>query len=322
MKLSWKTTLVALALAAIVGATVGLVYATKGQEFDLPINATVTIKMANPAEDADVNDDGKVDGVDLSIVTRNLNTSPPGDNRADVDSNGVVNIRDLAYVARYFGQLTKEPAPTPTPTPAPSSVNLSAVKDNTLYEHSSGALSNGAGDHFFAGRTSSSALIRRGVIAFDISGNISSGSTINSVKLTLHMSRTGVGDETVELHKILADWGEGTSNASGNEGGGASATTGDATWNHTFFNTSTWTTAGGDFSATVSAGATVGGIGDYTWGSTAQVVADVQAWLDDPSTNFGWLLEGNEDARSAKRFDSKENGNAANVPVLTITFTP
>ena len=321
MKLRWKTTLVALALAAAVGATVGLVYATKGKKFDLPINATVTITLPNPVEDADVNDDGKVDGVDLSIVTRNLNTSPPGDDRADVDRNGVVNITDLAFVARYFGQIIEDPAPTPTPTP--SSVNLSAVKDNTLYEHSSGALSNGAGGHFFAGRTNASALIRRGVIAFDIAGNISSGSTVNSVKLTLHMSQSGVGDETVELHKILADWGEGTSNSSvRGGGGGASASSGDATWIHTFFNSSTWTTAGGDFSATVSASATVGGVGDYTWDSTAQMVADVQAWLDDPSTNFGWLLKGNEGARSAKRFDSRENGTAANVPVLTITFTP
>jgi hypothetical protein len=34
---------------------------------------------------------------------------------------------------------------------------LGASKDNTLYEHSTGALSNGAGQHIFVGKTSSQA---------------------------------------------------------------------------------------------------------------------------------------------------------------------
>jgi len=50
----------------------------------------------------------------------------------------------------------------------------------------------------------------------------------------------------IELHKLLADWGEGTSQATGEEGQGAPATPNDATWRHRFFDTIFWTNEGGD----------------------------------------------------------------------------
>jgi hypothetical protein len=202
-------------------------------------------------------------------------------------------------------------------------VSINPTKDNTLYESMSGAQSNGVGIYFFAGRTRAGEL-RRGVIAFDIAGNIPAGSTINSVTLTLQMSKTRTAaNRNIELHKLLADWGEGTSDASGEEGTGTAATTNDATWIHRFFDSTLWTDVGGDFSATVSATIAVGGLGSYTWGSTAQIVTDVQEWLDMPSVNLGWLLLGNESRNStAKRFDTKEHGTMANRPVLTIDYTP
>ena len=220
------------------------------------------------------------------------------------------------------------PSPTkipPTATPslqAAQSVSLGPSKDNTLYEDATGSISNGAGKHVFAGKTKAG-KIRRAVSAFDIA-DIPDGSTIESVTLTLHMSRfpialTQAPSVTVELRRLEADWGEGTSAAPANEGGGIKATSGDATWADRFFDTETWGSPGGDFSPTVSASKSVGGIGDYTWGSTDQMVADVQAWLDNPSTNFGWILIGNEaQTQTAKRFGSKDN--AANPPALTVTF--
>jgi len=91
--------------------------------------------------------------------------------------------------------------------------------------------------------------LRRGVLAFDITGNVPAGSTITSVTLTLNMSKTPSNTaRTVELHRLLADWEEGTSQASGEEGTGAPATPNDATWRHRFFDTIFWTTQGGDFS--------------------------------------------------------------------------
>jgi len=100
-------------------------------------------------------------------------------------------------------------------------ISINPSKDNTLYEYvpADGDRSNGAGFHFFTGTTAGD-LIRRGVIAFDIAGNIPPGSTITGVSLSMNMSLTidGTG-RTTELHKLLADWGEGTSHASGGEGG-------------------------------------------------------------------------------------------------------
>jgi hypothetical protein len=128
---------------------------------------------------------------------------------------------------------------------------------------------------------------------------------------------TPAGARTVELHQLLADWGEGTSHAPMGEGDGAPATPNDATWRHRFFDSVFWTTQGGDFLATISASQSVGGIGQYTWNS-AQMVADVQSWLDNPAGNFGWLVLGDETGiATAKRFDTRES---ASPPVLTIQY--
>src|SRR5438874_3037927 len=198
-------------------------------------------------------------------------------------------------------------------------ININPIKDNTLYEYdpTEGDVSNALGNHFFAGETAMGEL-RRGVLAFDIAGNIPAGSTILGVTLSLNMSRTGSDTpRTVELHKVLADWGEGTSVAPGEEGDGAPATPNDATWRHRFFDTIFWTNQGGDFSATVSASRSVGAIGQYTW-SSAQMIADVQSWLDNPASDFGWLVLGDEsEIATAKRFDTRES---ASPPVLTIEY--
>ena len=198
-------------------------------------------------------------------------------------------------------------------------INIMPSKDNTLYEFDpkEGDFSNALGFHFFAGNTAMSE-IRRGVLAFDIAGSIPPGSTITAASLSLNMSRSPTNTAyVVELHNLLADWGEGTSIAPGEEGEGAPATANDATWRHRFFDTIFWTTQGGDFSATVSASQSVGGTGHYTWSST-QMVADVQSWLDNPASNFGWLVLGDETAiATAKRFDTRES---ASPPMLTIEF--
>ena len=202
---------------------------------------------------------------------------------------------------------------------------IDAVKDNTLYEDATGNLSNGSGWHFFAGKTNTGS-IRRGLIAFDVASNVPAGATITNVMLTLNMSKSvNIAGQTVNLHRALADWGEGISDAGGEEGGGqpATATTGDATWLHRFFNTQLWATPGGEFSQTPSADLTVAGVGSYTWATTSQLVSDVQGWLDTPSNNFGWVLVGNEENnQTAKRFDSKDNTNASVRPKLTVIYTP
>lgn len=202
-------------------------------------------------------------------------------------------------------------------------VTLGTSKDNTLYEIPHGTVSNGAGQHFFAGLTAG-AVIRRGVIAFDLASNIPPCAVIQSVSLKLYMSKTNFnsGSYSVKLHRLLADWGEGASAAFGDEGQGTQAESNDATWDHTFYPSGFWTTNGGDYSNTVSATANVNQIGFYTWGSNPQLVSDVQNWVNGSVTNYGWILIGDEiNAASAKRFDTKENDSINFRPSLTVTYT-
>ena len=53
------------------------------------------------------------------------------------------------------------------------------------------------------------------------------------------------------------------------------------------------------------------------------VTADVQAWVDDPAQNHGWILVGNEVmAQSTKRFTSRHSGTTSQRPRLTIEYVP
>ena len=215
--------------------------------------------------------------------------------------------------------------PSATPDLVETSVSMVATKDNTIYEPLIGVFgfsSNGRGSHIFAG-SNNGGFIRRAFIAFDVGKQVPAEAIIVSATLNLHMSRTRGPEQVIEVHRLLRDWGEGASDASTvkeTEGQGAPAQQGDATWIHRIFDTKEWEVPGGDFSGTASASASVGDVGDYTW-TSEQLTADVQTWVDEPSTNFGWVLIGTEDSRkTAKRFDSKDNDNEANWPTLTITF--
>jgi uncharacterized repeat protein (TIGR01451 family) len=206
----------------------------------------------------------------------------------------------------------------------PAALTLTPSADNTLYQDAAGQLSNGAGHHFYVGDTNqSSNAIRRGAVKFDLSA-VPAGSIILSATLTLHMSMTRSGAESIDLHRALQNWGEGTSNAglgTRGEGIGTQATTNDVTWIYTFFNTQRWNTPGGDFVPTASASTSVADVGSYQW-TGAGVVADVQQWVNNPGTDFGWIITGNETTRqTAKQFDTKENATAANRPVLTIVYS-
>ena len=185
---------------------------------------------------------------------------------------------------------------------------LNPDADNTLYESSTGANSNGAGSWLFSGNTNTPDK-RRAILKFNFS-SLPATAIIDSVKLelTLDNPRTN-GTQTHNLHKITSSWGEGTSNPGGNEGNGISATTNDATWIHRFHSSILWTTAGGDFVAGTSASTTVGtSNGVYTFGPSASMLTDVTGWISNSSTNFGWIVRGNETgSRTAKRFCSREN---------------
>ena len=74
-------------------------------------------------------------------------------------------------------------------------------------------------------------------------------------------------------------WGEGLSDAPGEEGEGTQAEFADATWLHTFWPAVFWNNPGGDYDIDASATEQVDQVGFYTWGCTPRMIADVQHWL-------------------------------------------
>jgi len=212
---------------------------------------------------------------------------------------------------------------------------LTPEKDNTIFEGQSGGSppenfednSCGAGVNIFSGETDDM-FARRALIKFDVAGNIPVGSTINSVVLTAEVNRERDGAaRTYTIHPISRDWGEGTVNCDLVAGGGAGApaNAGDATWLNAKFQQIGWDTVGGDFgsasgSTVIANGQSVTATWDSGAGGNSAMVTDVQAWVDIPAGNNGWIMIGDEAAgKSVRRFSSREGSEP---PVLIIDFTP
>ncbi len=225
-------------------------------------------------------------------------------------------MKTLAPAASYLLCLAIALLPT---LATAESVTIAPSKDSTLYEDVNGETSNGSGQFIFAGRTGSGST-RRTLFAFDVAAAVPAGATITVARLTLQLAQTSAGPKAVGIHVVTADWGEGPSDAVGGEGGGTAALDGDATWLHTFFPSQFWNTVGGDFVAAPSVVTTVDQVGPYTWAS-GEMVADVQGWLDDPPSNLGWMLVGDESTQATtKKFDSRDTADPALRPALTIEF--
>jgi hypothetical protein len=76
-----------------------------------------------------------------------------------------------------------------------------------------------------------------------------------------------------------------------------------------------------DCATSASSAVFVSGAGIYTFPSTSALIADVQGWVNDSSSNFGWLLvsEGEGTPETARRFATRED--PINTPVLTVTYS-
>jgi hypothetical protein len=205
-------------------------------------------------------------------------------------------------------------------TASAEQVVVAAAADNTLIESPSGALSNGAGPVFFVGHTSQGVGgRRRGLVRFDVASALPPGAIVTAVELWLELTPSNPAPIEIAVHRVLRAWGEGSSAASG--GSGAPSAAGDATWIHTFHPDAFWTSPGGDFVADVSATQTAGDPGAVVWSSTPTLLADVQGWFDDASSNHGWLLLGGEDAlTTSKRFSSREAEEPDSRPQLVVDY--
>jgi hypothetical protein len=199
---------------------------------------------------------------------------------------------------------------------------LTPIQDATLVETANGSLASGASPNLYAGRVGNSGggTRRRALVQFDVAASVPAGATITSAALTMMSTSQITAPHTVTLRRVLADWSEGPANSPG--GSGAPASRGDATWLHRSWPATFWGTPGGDYDAAVHASLVLRGSGPSTWGSTPEMVADVQGWVDAPETNFGWMLIGNEGAvQTVKQFAAREWPIVSERPTLTIEYT-
>jgi hypothetical protein len=205
-----------------------------------------------------------------------------------------------------------------------ATVAIPAARDTTLLEHPDGAAANGAGPAVFAGRTNAPDNgVRRGLFVFDLAGELPGhrdlAMDIEKVSLVLtNLTESNVAPAEYRLHRVLADWGEGTSASSG--GGGAGATPGDATWIHTFYPEAFWLHNGAQFVGHPSARLSLAGPGVYRFEGEA-LLRDVRLWLRHPERNFGWILIGDEThPQTVRALASREAADPALRPALEITY--
>ena len=91
-----------------------------------------------------------------------------------------------------------------------ATIEATNIQDNTVAEGDFPDNSSGACDSIFAGNTDNG-FARRALMRFDVGAQIPPGSIINSVSLTLNISRGGNNaDSTMDLHPVNAAWVEGT----------------------------------------------------------------------------------------------------------------
>lgn len=200
-------------------------------------------------------------------------------------------------------------------------VLIEAARDTTLIEDPDGAQANGSGPLFFVGRTNQRRhSVRRGLVYFDVAEHLPRNARVESVRLTLYLPPTpNSARRRIDLHRLLADWGEGASFATGGSGDFSAAD--DATWIHAFYDDEFWVRPGGHFIARASASREVAASAFYTWESTRKLVADVRRWLAAPHRNFGWILLGDETTpQNAKSFASREEPDPSLRPVLEVSY--
>lgn len=162
----------------------------------------------------------------------------------------------------------------------------------------------------------------RGLIRFNLAGQIPANAVITSVKFNVSVTLKPPGGpgSVFQLHRVLRPWGEG--NKTGNLGAAAGA--GEATWKSPDNSNLNWGGASNadDAVTTPSSEAAIDAVARYSFQSTPALIADVQGWLANPAANYGWLLMSAAESvpQTARRFGSREAGSSSR-PNLEITYT-
>jgi hypothetical protein len=197
--------------------------------------------------------------------------------------------------------------------------NLPPIADTSLLESSPdnnlGGLANIPCGTTAQGRS-------RGLFKFDLT-RVPANASVTAAEFTITAVTENPSQHPASvfaLNRLLKDWGEGT----GSLNAGDPANTNEATWNNRFHPSVAWTALGAapgsDYVAAFSATNLIDTLTTYTFNSTTGLVADVQKWIGNPATNFGWIFVSQSEGTSftVRRFASREDPSS---PVLTVHYT-
>lgn len=210
---------------------------------------------------------------------------------------------------------------------AAATVSIAAVADTSIFEGNPDA--NLGGTTLLAGSNQQYSR-GRALFRFDL-GEIPASAVISDVQVMLYVTRRpdpdqhgGPVDSDFSLYRVFVNWGEG----SGSDSTGSVAMAGDATWNERHSGAISWATPGGligvDYANTPSATTSISGVGTYVWGSSTELVDDVQSWLVTPAANYGYMLISQSEglSGSGRRFGSNEQPGGLIPPAqLMVTYT-
>ena len=159
----------------------------------------------------------------------------------------------------------------------------------------------------------------RAMFEYDLS-RIPAGSTIDSAVFELYMNdrrrNTSVNNFIdISVHLVTRSWNEGTKNGRTCKSG--------ATW-EAYDCVHAWTNFGGDFDSNVVTMTPVY-YNDINQWHQWDIKDLVQSWVDDPSSNYGMLLQnqgpGNVDTIFIGYFRSDEYSDVSLRPKLSVTYT-
>ena len=204
--------------------------------------------------------------------------------------------------------------------------NFIPAADTSLLEVSP---SNNLGGYFgMNSGTTQNGPRTRALMRFDLSG-LPTNTVVQSATLTVHVTQQpidGYDFTAFGLHRMFRPWGEGDKIPVTQPGQGVPATAGEATWLHAFYPTNQWTEPGGqpgtDYSSIESSFEIIYDVAGspYIFPSTPELVDDVQAWINKPATNHGWMFRCADELPrfTARRFGTRED--ADNAPLLELKY--
>ena len=189
---------------------------------------------------------------------------------------------------------------------AQTSVTIYSSADNFLNELASTENTGGC-DRVYV--TGGAGTRERGLFKFNLS-SIPAGAVITSGTLYLYRI-LGTGSGNVNVHRVMSDWTEGTGPCQGT----AEMV---SNWNQRAAGTN-WTTAGGDYNATVEASAVSNTVAStVSW----NILSLIQGWYNGTYSNYGLIIKGeSESTYNQMTFATREYTTTTKRAKLVIIYT-